>query len=163
MGSSGQQFLRPICNHKWKIIIIKKKFRHHFHDLKGKRWHIFDLKEAAVLDSQIIICMDKRLKLREKTIIDTFLIWKTRLHPLDIIKTEELIFNCFASSREPCLNVERYASEAMLVRLGQTTRHMCVPLNRRNTSDVFLLGVNFVACSDSWSWEILCLTFPLKL
>ena len=51
----------------------------------------------------------------------------------------------------------------LLVRLGQTTRHICVPLNWCNSSDVLLLGVNFVVCSDSWSREILFLIFPLKL
>ena len=37
----------------------RKKFRHHFQDFEGKRWRIFDLKEAAVLDSHIIMCTEK--------------------------------------------------------------------------------------------------------
>jgi len=37
----------------------RKKCRHHFQDFEGKRWHIFHLKDAAVLDSHIIMCTEK--------------------------------------------------------------------------------------------------------
>ena len=61
MGSSGQKFPRPICNHdsNKKNKKERKKFRHHFQDFEGKRWHKFDLKEAAVIDSHIIMCTEK--------------------------------------------------------------------------------------------------------
>ena len=48
---------------------IKKKFRHHFQDFEGKRWHIFDLKEAAVIDSHIIMCTEKHWSFERKQLL----------------------------------------------------------------------------------------------
>ena len=55
----------------------------------------------------------KRRKFRNIIMIDTYLISKMRLHPLDMHhQTYELVFIC-CFSRELCWSGERYASEAI--------------------------------------------------
>jgi len=165
MRSSGQQFPRPIYNHKYKKKERKKerkKFRHHFQDFEGKRWDIFGLKEAAVLDSHIIMCTEKDWSFERKQLLTPTWFERRGCSPHHQNRRTRFKLFCFVSrTLFECGEVCQW--DNLLVRLGQTTRNICVPLNWCNSSNFLLLGVNFVVCSDLWSREILFLIFPLKL